>query len=79
MTTYTVETARLRAQGFRCRRETISGQGYYGGDGCVCYRVRDAAGYLAIYRVSTYQAAYRAWAEVGRAQVARASGHRRKS
>lgn len=54
---------RLKALGYRCIRETISGQGYHGGDGVTCYRVRDSTGALAISRLSTYQTARAAWAE----------------
>lgn len=56
-------TQTLKAQGFRCKLETISGQGYLGGDGVACYRVRDAQGNLAGYRVSTHTTARAAWAE----------------
>lgn len=59
----TTQTENLKASGYICRRETISGQGYFGGDGIDCFRVRDAAGNLAIYAISTYRTAWQAWAE----------------
>lgn len=59
-------TADLKARGYVCHRETIKYQGYYGGDGITCYRVRRADGTLANYSISTYRRACDAWAEVRR-------------
>lgn len=50
----------LRAHGFTCRRETISGRGWLGGDGCVAYVVRAPSGEL-IDNASTCRSARRAW------------------
>ena len=58
---YTARTAALRSTGYRCRHETVTGQGYYGGDGIGCYRVRDASGQL-VSPISTYRSARGAWA-----------------
>jgi hypothetical protein len=63
VTAYSVETARLRAMGYTCRLEAIRGQGYCGGDGISCYRVRSPEGVLANYAVSTHRTARAAWAE----------------
>jgi hypothetical protein len=56
-------TKELKAMGYSCKLETISGQGYMGGDGCQCYRVRDMHGALKNYQISTYISAYKAWKE----------------
>ena len=64
MTTTTTTT--LKGQGYRCRRETITGQGWHGGDGVTCYRVRRPDGELAISCTSTYSTAWQAWAEAAR-------------
>lgn len=53
----------LKTQGYRCRIETIGGQGHLGGDGITCYRVRDPRGNLAMYAISTHRTARAAWAE----------------
>ena len=52
----------MRSLGYVCRRETICGQGYYGGDGITCYRVRDPQGRL-VSPISTHRSARAAWAE----------------
>ena len=59
-------TTTLKSEGYRCHLETITGQGYYGGDGVTCYRVRRADGTLAIHALSTYLAAWQAWGEAAR-------------
>lgn len=47
--------------GWTCRRETVTGQGYLGGDGVRCFRVRSADG-LLVDPVATYVYAPYAWA-----------------
>lgn len=59
------KTIALRGQGYRCRRETIRGQGYFGGDGIRCFRVRQPDGSLAM-PIATHQSAAKAWAQVHR-------------
>lgn len=61
-----ITTIELKAQGYVCHRETIKGQGYYGGDGTTCYRVRRPDGSLAVYSVSTHRTARGAWQEAVR-------------
>jgi hypothetical protein len=56
-------TQSMKRAGYTCRRETISGQGYWGGDGLTCYRVRDRDGALVTPRIMTYQTARAAWAD----------------
>lgn len=55
-----MKTAELKKRGYTCRLETVEGQGYLGGDGAVCYRVRDPKGKL-VSPLSTYQCARLAW------------------
>lgn len=62
-------TTSLRAMGWTCRRETISGQGYFGGDGITCYRVRDDSGGL-VMPCATYRRARDAWAAALRTRPA---------
>ena len=58
------KTESMKAAGYRCRWETIPvSQGYVGGGGVSCYRVRDHNNVLAMYRVSTFQCARLAWRE----------------
>jgi len=58
------QTESMKAAGFRCQLETIpESQGYMGGAGVVCYRVRDSGGVLAMHRISTFRSAMLAWRE----------------
>lgn len=53
----------LKSRGYLCKQETIKGQGYLGGDGVTCYRVRSSEGQLAVYAISTHRTARAAWRE----------------
>ena len=64
MSTTTTQT--LQSAGYTCRRTTIAGQGYLGGDGVTCYRVYGPDGALVSPRLSTWRTARQAWAEVAR-------------
>ena len=53
-------TDELKKRGYTCRLETVEGQGYLGGDGTECYRVRDPMRML-VSPLSTYRCARLAW------------------
>lgn len=58
----------MRVRGYRCVREVVSGQGYLGGDGVACYRVRRPDGSV-VSPLTTCRSAVRAWASAIRAEV----------
>ena len=67
-------SAALRARGYSCHQETVTGQGHMGGDGVRCYRVRDAKGKL-VSPISTHRSAGEAWAEAVALTKKGSAGH----
>ena len=58
MTSQTITITYLKTLGYTCEQELLHGLLYW--------RVRDAAGRLAIHRASTYRSPASAWAEACR-------------